>query len=78
MEDVRPSEAVDDPIQRRDLVLLEQAWEGEPRCVQPARRVYQDYLFGLIVRMVPDRDAAADAVQEAFFSAYRNLARSGA
>lgn len=35
---------------------------------------YQDHLFALVVRMVPDRDQAFDAVQEAFFSAYRNLA----
>ena len=31
-------------------------------------------LFALVVRMVPDRDQASDAVQEAFFSAYRNMA----
>jgi len=34
---------------------------------------YQDQLYGLVARMVPDPDQAADAVQEAFFSAYRNL-----
>jgi RNA polymerase sigma-70 factor (ECF subfamily) len=37
--------------------------------------VYQDYLFALTVRVVGDRDSAADAVQEAFFSCYRNLDR---
>ena len=36
-------------------------------------RCYQDALFALVVRMVPDRDQASDAVQEAFFSAFRNL-----
>lgn len=34
---------------------------------------YQDFLYGLVVRMLGDRAAAADVVQEAFFSAYRNL-----
>ena len=36
-------------------------------------RCYQDQLFALVVRMVPDRDQASDCVQEAFFSAFRNL-----
>ena len=37
--------------------------------------IYQDYLFALVVRVVHDRDSAADAVQEALFSCYRNLDR---
>lgn len=36
---------------------------------------YQDYLYAMTVRMVRDRDIAEDAVQDAFFSAYRNLER---
>ena len=73
MEDVRPSEAVDDPIQRRDLVLLEQARDGSLEAFNSLVECYQDHLFALVARMVPDRDQAADAVQEAFFSAYRNM-----
>jgi RNA polymerase sigma-70 factor (ECF subfamily) len=37
--------------------------------------LYQDYLFAMTVRVIRDRDVAEDAVQEAFFSAYRNLDR---
>jgi RNA polymerase sigma-70 factor (ECF subfamily) len=35
--------------------------------------LYQDFLFSMTVRMVRDHDVAEEAVQEAFFSAYRNL-----
>jgi RNA polymerase sigma-70 factor (ECF subfamily) len=73
VEDARPSDPVDDPIQRRDLILLAQAREGSLDAFNGLVECYQDHLFGLVARMVPDRDQAADAVQEAFFSAFRNL-----
>jgi len=74
VQDVRPSEPVDDPAQRRDLILLEQARSGSLDAFNGLVECYQDLLFALVARMVPDRDQAADAVQEAFFSAFRNLA----
>ena len=73
MEDPRPSAAVDDPAQRRDLILIERAREGDLGAFNDLVTLYQDQLFSLVVRMVPDRDQAADAVQEAFFSAFRHL-----
>jgi RNA polymerase sigma-70 factor, ECF subfamily len=73
VQDARSSDAVDDPIGRRDLILLEQARDGSLDAFNQLVEVYQDHLWSLVVRMVPDRDQAADAVQEAFFSAYRNM-----
>jgi len=63
-----------DPIQRRALILLERARAGDLNAFNDLVDCYQDHLWSLVVRMVPDRDQAADAVQEAFFSAYRNMA----
>jgi len=74
VEDLRSTTAVDDPIQRRDLILLERAREGDLSSFNDLVTLYQDQLFALVVRMVPDRDQASDVTQEAFFSAYRNLA----
>ena len=73
MEDRRPITAPDDPVQRRDLILLEGARNGDLDAFNDLVLCYQDMLFALVVRMVPDRDQASDAVQEAFFSAYRNM-----
>ena len=73
MEDLRPTTVTDDPVQRRDLILLGRAREGDLDAFNDLVVVYQDMLFALVVRMVPDRDQASDAVQEAFFSAYRNM-----
>jgi RNA polymerase sigma-70 factor (ECF subfamily) len=75
VEDLRPTTVVDDPVQRRDLILVERARGGDLGAFNDLVECYQDLLFSLVVRMVPDRDQAADAVQEAFFSAYRNLDR---
>ena len=74
MEDLRSTTVTDDPVQRRDLILLERARDGDLDAFNDLVEVYQDQLFALIVRMVPDRDQASDCVQEAFFSAYRNMA----
>ena len=74
MEDLRATTVADDPVQRRDLILLDRAREGDLAAFNDLVAAYQDMLFALVVRMVPDRDQASDAVQEAFFSAYRNMA----
>lgn len=73
VEDARGRDAADDGAQRRDMILLEQARDGSLDAFNDLVELYQDHLFALVVRMVPDRDQAADAVQEAFFSAYRNM-----
>ncbi|MEK6720540.1 MAG: sigma-70 family RNA polymerase sigma factor [Chloroflexota bacterium] len=75
VEDARPAPAEDNPIQRRDLILLERARTGDLEAFNDLVRAYQDHLYSLVVRMVPDRDQAGDAVQEAFFSAFRNMDR---
>jgi RNA polymerase sigma-70 factor (ECF subfamily) len=73
VEDLRSTGAVDDPAQRRDLILVERARGGDLDAFNDLVVCYQELLFALVVRMVPDRDQASDCVQEAFFSANRNL-----
>jgi RNA polymerase sigma-70 factor, ECF subfamily len=73
VEDLRSTTVTEDPVQRRDLILIERARDGDLDAFNDLVVIYQDQLFALVVRMVPDRDQASDAVQEAFFSAFRNL-----
>jgi RNA polymerase sigma-70 factor (ECF subfamily) len=73
-DDPRPVAAVDDPAQRRDLALVERARAGDLDAFNALVEAHQDHLYALVARLVPDRDQAADAVQEAFYNAYRNLA----
>jgi len=73
VEDPRATTVADDPVQRRDLILLERARSGDLDGFNDLVLCYQHRLFALVVRMVPDRDQAADAVQEAFFHAFKHL-----
>ena len=73
MGDLRTTATADDGPQRRDLILVERAKAGDLSAFNDLVLCYQDQLYGLVARMVPDQDQAADVVQEAFFSAYRNL-----
>ena len=65
---------VEDPGQKIDVALVAQAVQGHLAAFNQLVVRHQDHLFALVYRLVPDRDQAADAVQEAFLSAYRNLA----
>jgi RNA polymerase sigma-70 factor (ECF subfamily) len=56
-----------------DSALVEEALRGRLEAFNQLVARHQDHLFATVYRLVPDRDQAADAVQEAFFSAYRNL-----
>ena len=38
VEDLRSTTVTDDPVQRRDLILIERARDGRPRCLQRPRR----------------------------------------
>ncbi len=73
MQDPHETTVADDPVQRRDRILLERARSGDLDAFNDLVVSYQDQLFALVARLVPDRDQAADAVQEAFVHAYRHL-----
>jgi hypothetical protein len=71
VEDLRSTTVADDPVQRRDLILMERARVGDLDGFNDGR-----LLPGPAVR--PDRadgpgPPGSDVVQEAFFHAYRHL-----
>lgn len=68
-----PTEAEADLLARRDRILIERARDGDLEAFNDLVLAYQDHLWALVARLVPDPDQANDVVQEAFFSAYRNL-----
>jgi RNA polymerase sigma-70 factor (ECF subfamily) len=59
----------------RDKALVDVALGGDLDAFNRLVEFHQDHLFGVAFRVVGEREAAADAVQEAFLSAYRNLSR---
>lgn len=70
---VAPAAEPDDATARRDHLLVERTLAGDLGAFNQLVEAYQDLCHALVSRMVPDPDQASDAVQEAFFSAYRNL-----
>ena len=74
-DDAASEERVENPLHARDRALVERARTGDLEAFNEIVIIYQDYLFALVVRVVHDRESAADAVQEALFSCYRNLDR---
>jgi RNA polymerase sigma-70 factor, ECF subfamily len=68
-----PRKPHDELQHARDRALVERARSGDLEAFNEIVVIYQDYLFALVVRVVRDRESAADAVQEALFSCYRNL-----
>ena len=78
VEDLRSTTVTDDPVQRRDLILLERARDGDLDAFNDLVTLYQDQLFALVVRMVPDRDQASDASRRRSSRRSATCARSAA
>lgn len=56
-----------------ELRLVEAARRGDVESFNALVRLYEGRVYNLCYRMLGDADSAADAAQEAFLSAYRNL-----
>jgi len=59
--------------ERTDATLVGQALAGEREAFSALVRRYQDYAYGIAIAILFDFELARDAVQEAFFCAYRDL-----
>ena len=59
----------------RDRALVARAIDGDLDAFNELVGLYQDYFHAMTLRVVRERDTAEDVVQEAFYNAYRNLAR---
>lgn len=66
----RPRAANDDDT---DLALVRAVQRGEKDALAPLLERYQDRLFGVCMRMVGDRDMAADLTQDAMIKAIEGL-----
>jgi RNA polymerase sigma factor (sigma-70 family) len=53
--------------------LIEKAIQGEKEAFTELVRQYQKRIFGFIMRMTADREAALDLTQDTFLAAYQNL-----
>jgi RNA polymerase sigma-70 factor (ECF subfamily) len=56
-----------------DLELVQGAREGNERAFEALVRRHQDSIYGLVMRMVGERDIAEELTQDTFVRAWRNL-----
>lgn len=57
----------------RDRRLVRRLKQGDERAFQELVRTYQDRIFGLVFRMIGNRQEAEDIAQEVFISVYRGI-----
>lgn len=58
---------------KEDTQLIRKAQTGDMRAFNALVRAYQERAYRLAYRILGDREAAGDATQEAFISAYRHI-----
>ncbi|MEZ5358648.1 MAG: sigma-70 family RNA polymerase sigma factor [Candidatus Zixiibacteriota bacterium] len=58
-----------------ELALIESILQGDQRAFNELVSAYQNRIFGFIMRMTANREAAKDLTQDTFLAAYQNLSR---
>jgi RNA polymerase sigma-70 factor (ECF subfamily) len=58
-----------------EAALVRSALEGSEKAYTQLMRIHKVSVYNLVLRMVQDRDDAADLTQETFIKAFRSLAR---
>ena len=71
---MREQPAQDEKEQDNEQEWVRRAQEGDLVAFNAIVERYQRHAYNLALRMLRDPSAAEDATQEAFFSAYRNIA----
>ena len=64
-----------EPVSPDEAALVARSSEGELSAFNALVQIYQGQVYNLCLRMLASAEAAEDAAQEAFLSAYRNIRR---
>ncbi len=70
---VRRFKPVDEATLARERRLVRRLKAGDERAFQEMVRTYQDRIFGLMYRMIGNRQEAEDLAQEVFITVYRAI-----
>jgi RNA polymerase sigma-70 factor (ECF subfamily) len=69
-----PLESEPEPAFEDDRLLVRRLKHGDPQAFQDLVTAYKDRIFGLMVRMIGNRQEAEDLAQEVFISVHRSIA----